>query len=137
MRRPRELFRRWLEQAEHQLDVTNTLLESGYWSDVCFMAEQTAQMALKAYLYGNGKRSIPVHSIQELAAQCGDIDGAFLEAVEWGKVLDRYYIATRYPDALAPPAVPFRTYTEDDGRQAREYAAGILVLVRARFGPDS
>ena len=55
MKKPHEQLRRWLEQAEHQLEVTDTLLESGFWSDVCFMAEQTAHMALKALLYGSGQ----------------------------------------------------------------------------------
>ena len=108
MKRPREQFQRWIEQAEHQLDVTDSLLGSSYWSDACFNAEQTAQMALKAFLYGKGERFIPMHTIQELAQRCQEMDGAFTQAIEWGRVLDRYYIPTRYPDALAPPAVPFK-----------------------------
>ena len=47
MKRSHEQFLRWLEQAEHQLEVTEALFERGFWSDVCFMAEQTAQMALR------------------------------------------------------------------------------------------
>ena len=130
MKRPREQMRRWLEQAEHQLEVTDTLLESGFWSDVCFMAEQTAQMALKAFLYGRGQRHVLLHSIQELASECREVDAAFAEVIEWGKVLDRYYIPTRYPDALPSPAVPFRSFTQDDARQARRYAANTVELVK-------
>ena len=133
MRRPYEQMRRWLAQAEHQLEVTDSLLESGFWSDVCFMAEQTAQMALKAFLYGRGQRHILFHSIQDLAPECGELDAVFEEVVEWGKILDRYYIPTRYPDALASPAVPFRSFTQDDARQARRYAADIVELVKTRF----
>ena len=132
MKRPREQFKRWLEQAEHQLEVTTALLELGFWSDVCFMAEQTAKMAVKAFLYGKGRRAVPVHSIQELALQCTDTDEAFKEAVEWGKILDRYYIPTRYPDALARPAVPFRSFTERDAQQAHQYATDIIGIVKAR-----
>ena len=132
MRRPREQFRRWLEQAEHQLQVTDALMGQSFWSDVCFMAEQTAQMALKAFLYGKGKRFVMVHSIQELALQCAELDAAFEVATEWGKVLDRYYIPTRYPDALAPPAVPFKSFTESDANQARGYAATIVRLVKTQ-----
>ena len=130
MKRSHEQLRRWLEQAEHQLEVTDTLLESGFWSDVCFMAEQTAQMALKAFLYGSGQRHVLLHSIQDRASECRKVDAVFAEVIEWGKVLDRYYIPTRYPDALASPAVPFRSFTQDDARQAHRYAADIVELVK-------
>ena len=56
MKMSREQSRRWLEQAEHQLEVTSVLLEQGFWSDASFMAEQTSHMALKAFLYGKGER---------------------------------------------------------------------------------
>lgn len=130
MRRPYEQMRRWLEQAEHQLEVTESLLESGFWSDVCFMAEQTSQMALKAFLYGGGQRHTLSQSIQKLASECGKLDDAFVEVVEWGKILDRHYIPTRYPDALASPAVPFKSFTQDDARQAHRYAVDIVELVK-------
>ena len=134
MKSSREQLRRWLAQAEHQLEVTGALLEREFWSDVCFMAEQTAQMALKAFLYGAGRRFITIHSIQELARQCVEVDSGFSDSVEWGKVLDRYYIPTRYPDALAPPAVPFESFTAADGTLAHRYATDIVQLVRSSSG---
>lgn len=129
MKRPGETYGRWLEQAQHQLRVVEILLREGMWSDACFMAEQTAQMALKAFLFGRGRRTVPIHSIQELAAQCNGFDERFGDVVEWGKVLDRYYIPTRYPDALASPAVPYRSFTEADAVQAHGYARDIVQLV--------
>jgi HEPN domain-containing protein len=131
MKNPPEQFRRWISQAEHQVEVTRTLLESGFWSDVCFNAEQTAQMALKAYLFGKGQRFVQIHSIRELALRCAEFDEEFTAASNWGMVLDRYYITTRYPDALASPAVPFQSFSEDDARQAYGYAVDIVQLVRA------
>ncbi len=134
MKNPGEAFRRWLAQAEHQLEVTGDLLGLGHWSDVCFMAEQTAQTALKAYHYGKGQMIVLVHSIQELALQCVSFDEAFGRVAEWGKVLDRYYIPTRYPDALAPPAVPYRSFTQGDAEQAHGFANDIVGLVKAQSG---
>lgn len=133
MKNPREAARRWMEQAEHNLEVTKLHVQSGFWSDACFMAEQTAQVALKAYLYGQGERFIPIHSVYELVLECEKKDSAFGSAVEWGKVLDKYYIPSRYPDALAPPAVPYKSFTEAEAHQALSYADGIVSLVRARI----
>ena len=134
MKRSREQRLRWLRQAEHQLEVTRAMLDLGFWSDVCFMAEQTSQMALKAFLYGSGRREVLIHSVQELARQCTEVNEAFANAIEWGKVLDRYYIPTRYPDALAPPAVPYESYTDGDAGQAYRYAHDIVELAKTQ--PD-
>lgn len=134
MKNPRETARRWLEQAEHNLEVTRLHVAHGYWSDACFMAEQTAQVALKAYLYVQGERFIPIHSVYELVLECARREPAFAAVTDAGKVLDKYYIPARYPDALAPPAVPYRSFTEAEARQALSYAEEIVSLVRARVG---
>ena len=134
MKSPDETYRRWMSQAQHQLRVVESLLRESFWSDACFMAEQTAQMALKSFLFGRGRRMVPIHSVRELAVQCSGFDERFGEVVEWGKVLDRYYVTTRYPDALAPPAAPYDSFTEADAVQAHGYARDILRLAG---GPEA
>jgi len=47
-------------------------------------------------------------------------------------VLDKYYIPARYPDALAPPAVPYKSFTETEARQALSQAQEIVSLAKAR-----
>ncbi|MCH8205663.1 MAG: HEPN domain-containing protein [Chloroflexi bacterium] len=133
MKRPLESARRWLAEAEHNLQVTRTLLENSLWSKVCFEAEQTAQLALKAFLYGRGRRDVRIHSIGELVAECGKEDGDFLTLLNQGKVLDKYYLSTRYPDALPPPAVPFESFTEEEGLQALAYAEEIVAVASAKI----
>jgi HEPN domain-containing protein len=133
MKNPRETARRWLEQAEHDLEVVRLHVEKGFWSDACFMAEQTVQVALKAYLYGQGERFIPIHSVYELALECERRNSAFTPVVEWGKVLDKYYIPARYPDALAPPAVPYKSFTEKEATEAVSYADNVTAIVKANI----
>jgi len=48
MKPSREAGLRWLRQAEHDLEVARRLQQHGDYSDVCFMAEQASQKALKA-----------------------------------------------------------------------------------------
>ncbi|MDZ7262578.1 MAG: HEPN domain-containing protein [candidate division KSB1 bacterium] len=64
------------------------------------MSEQAAQAALKAFIIYHKKRYIWEHSIQELARLSAQYDKDFEALVEAGKILDRYYIPTRYPDAI-------------------------------------
>jgi HEPN domain-containing protein len=121
---------RWLDQAEHNFEVAKNNLSSTFYSDACFMAEQTSQVALKALIIFYKKRNVWEHSIQELVRISSEYDKRFEDLVEAGKILDRYYIPTRYPDALATPAVPYKTYSERDAREAVALTESILQLAK-------
>jgi len=97
------------------------------------MAEQTAQVALKAFIIANKRRHVWEHSVQELARLCTQYDQDFVGLVEAGKILDRYYIPTRYPDALASPAVPYKTYAERDAVEALGLAEKIVEAVKQKL----
>jgi len=136
MKLNREDALRWLEQAEHNLKVAEHNFKASFYSDACFMAEQTAQAALKAFIVYHKKRLIWEHSIQELARISAQYDENFEEFIEYGKILDRYYIPTRYPDALARPAVPYKTYTEKDAREALNFARKMVGKVSEKIRGD-
>ena len=124
-----EAGRRWLRQAEHDLAVACRHSEQGDYSDACFMAEQASQKALKAFLIFQGQRSVTIHSVAQLAEHCSQMDPDFTAHILPGRILDQYYIPTRYPDAIAPPAVPFETYTPEQGEKAVAAAQAIVSLV--------
>jgi HEPN domain-containing protein len=132
MKPDRETARRWLRQAEHDLRIARGHQERGDYSDACFMAEQAAQKALKGFLMAQGQRSVPIHSVAQLAERCGQFDADFAVHVTSGRLLDQYYIPTRYPDALAPPAVPFESYTQEQGERAVTAVQTIVTLVRQK-----
>ena len=132
VKKPLETAKRWLAQGEHSLNTSRLLLEGGMAADACFHAEQTAQLALKAFLYSLGRRYLTMHSVRELASRCAEEDEAFSTFVDYGTLLDRYYLSTRYPDALPEPAVPFESFTEKEAREAVGYAAEIVETVKSR-----
>jgi HEPN domain-containing protein len=135
MKPGREGALRWLRQAEHDLAIARGHQQRGDFSDACFMAEQAAQKALKAFLLGHGHRSVPIHSVAQLVERCAQINPAFAVHITAGRVLDQYYIPTRYPDALAPPAVPFESYTQEQGTTAGGTAEAIFALVVQNLRP--
>jgi HEPN domain-containing protein len=135
MKPGRETALRWLRQAEHDVAIARGHQERGDFSDACFMAEQAAQKALKAFLIGHGNRSVPMHSVAQLAERCAQIDPAFTVHITAGRVLDQYYIPTRYPDALAPPALPFESYTQEQGMTAVAATQAIIALVAEKLRP--
>jgi len=134
MKKNREEAERWLKQAEYNLEVAESNLANEFYAAACFMCEQTVQMALKSFLIlKTGRSPLGMHSIQKLAEKSAQFDHKFKEVVDFGKVLDRYYIPTRYPDALTSPAVPFETFTMKDARQAFDKSTEIVSYVRNSF----
>ena len=133
MKKPLETAKRWLVQAEYSLSMMHSLLEGGFWAGACFQVEQTAQLALRAFLYWRGRRFVTIHSIRALALECGKEDAQFLAFENYGIILDRYYLGTRYPDVLPDPAIPFESFIQQEARQALNYASEIVGLVRAQI----
>ena len=130
---PNEEAQRWLAQARHVLEVAQTLLDQACYAESCFHAEQAAQLALKAFLYGHGERVVPIHSVKALVERCATDDATFHDLVDAGKVLDHYYIPTRYPDALPFPDVPYESYTEPEAREAVTLTTRIYEMVKQKL----
>ena len=132
MKHPREDAKRWMEQAEYDLRVAESNLNDKFYADVCFKSEQSAQKALKAYLYLKGARFVDEHAIEALTRRCMKYDGEFKRVLRCAR-LDQYYLSTRYPDAIPYPGVPYKSYSEGEARQAIGDAEEILQLVRNKI----
>ena len=122
--------RRWLAQAEEDLEVVRVLLDAGKHAAACFHAHQAAEKAAKALLYARGDRFVAGHGVLTLLGQAGLADPALLDAA---RVLDQFYIPTRYPNGL-PGGTPAEHYTAEQAGRAREDAAAIVGAARARLG---
>lgn len=130
MKHPREELIRWIKQANHDLEVARANYGNKFFADACYSAEQSAQKALKGYLYFQGSRQVWTHSVKNLIEACSKYDKDFSRFADLGVVLDQYYISTRYPDVLAPPAVPFESYTETQAAEAIGLAKKIVDRVK-------
>ena len=96
----------------------------------CFFAEQAAQKFLKSYLIGQGQRFINIHSVGELLKEAGSLDKKFIALVPMGQKLDRYYLSSRYPDALPDPVIPAESYSQADANEALDIARQISNIVK-------
>ncbi len=131
MKNPEREADRWLEQAEHDFLVCQWMLKGDYHSDACFLAQQCAEKAVKAYLYFKGERVVYGHSVAELAESCSSLDEEFKSIADDATLLDRFYIQARYPNAL-PGSIPYRTFSVDDSEKALSAAQKVLALVREK-----
>lgn len=121
----------WLDQAQRDLEHARHDLAAGYHEWACFSAQQAAEKALKA-LYQHLSGEAWGHSVKRLAEELPPEVTCTPELVDCGRVLDRFYIPTRYPNGFED-GKPADYYTEADSRQAIGCAEAILRFCAGRL----
>ncbi|MFQ6057108.1 MAG: HEPN domain-containing protein [Methanosarcinales archaeon] len=100
-------FELWFDQAN---------IDHGDYEWACFQAQQSAEKALKAFLFLKGERAILTHSVYGLIIKCLNYDSAFRTIIK-AKELDEYYIPTRYPNGL------------EDAEKCVNYAKSVISMI--------
>jgi HEPN domain-containing protein len=130
--RPLEEGRRWLRQAQEDLHWTRHLAEQGAYYLTCFLAQQVAEKALKAFLYAQGEEIVLGHSVERLCAAAATFDPEFQARARSWSILDGYYIPTRYPNGL-PDGIPSDVYTQQAAADAVKLAEEAVSFVSKRL----
>ena len=135
MKRPeKEEALRWFIHAKDEFNDANELRKRDRFYLALFHYQQSAEKALKAYLYLKVK-SIEIfytYSITDLLEMAIEIDFEFKEIATVQK-LDQYYIPTRYPNGL-PGGIPSRYY--DDPKEAEiamNLARNLIDLIEKKI----
>lgn len=115
--RNRNEARRWLDQALHDRDAARLNREHGFHEHACFVAQQSAAKALKAFLYARGEGPVLGHSTLDLVRECTRHEAAFGALEDTCRRLDQLYIPTRYPNGL-PSGIPHDFYNRSLSNQA-------------------
>ncbi len=124
---------RWLIQAEEELRDASELVKAGRFYLSLYLCQQSAEKALKGFIYLHEEEPIFSHSVAVLLKLATSLDHDFKELAD-AKRLDDYYIPTRYPNGL-PGEVPARYYTDrEEAQRALSWSEGILQLVRDKIG---
>jgi HEPN domain-containing protein len=124
--------RRWFEEAESDLAFARVGQREGFYSKVCFLCQQAGEKALKAVAYGDGERYVVGHSLQELLDRLEPRHPGFASLGDSCRMLDQYYVPTRYPNAL-PGGTPHRSYTEQQGGEALRMIDQMMQAVRGEL----
>jgi HEPN domain-containing protein len=120
--------KRWLKQAKQDLDDAVFNLSGKRFNVACFLAQQSAEKSLKAYLYAKGAEEVWGHSVAELCQDATQFEQVFKEWRIKLAPLDKYYIPTRYPNAL-PGGIPSKAFDEDDAKRAITSAKHIIKFI--------
>lgn len=119
---------RWLTQAQEDLKTAEVLFESRRFYMVCFLSQQIAEKAIKAYLYSRGKDIVYGHSVAKLCEKSAEYNTRFTSLKKEIKNLDQYYIEARYPNGL-PDSIPAEFFEEEDAHGAIEMARKAVKTV--------
>jgi len=125
--------RRWLAQAAQDLEDARFNLSGKRYNIACFLAQQSAEKALKAYLLSRGAEEIWGHSVADLCKDAKRFDASFAQIEREASLLDKYYIPTRYPDAL-PGGIPSEAFDEEDAKRAISLAQKTIDFVGEKIG---
>jgi HEPN domain-containing protein len=120
--------RRWLDQATADLRWVQHLVREGGYHLACFLAQQVAEKAVKAFLYARGEEIVLGHSVERLCAAAAALEPGFAEKARRWSLLDGYYIPTRYPNGL-PAGIPADVFTRDAAEGAAALAEEAVRFV--------
>jgi HEPN domain-containing protein len=121
--------RDWFKQALRDLDQAKASHADGRHEWACFASQQAAEMAVKALHLSLGQEAWG-HVVARLLAELPIPAAADLG--DKAKVLDNFYVATRYANGHVEGA-PFEHYGPLQSSEAIRYAGEIIEFVSARL----
>ncbi len=119
----------WFAQAKRDLEHARSAQRESCHEWACFAAQQSAEKAVKALHLSLGQEAwghVVSRLLQELPLTVAE------DLVEKAKVLDNFYVATRYANGH-PEGPPFEHYGSIQSTQAIDYAGQILQFIRAEM----
>jgi len=102
--------REWLKRAESNLTLAKASQRRVYREDLCFHAQQAAEMAIKALLISRNVKFPYVHDLAGLLTLLEKTGEEIPESIKQAEGLTRFAVFTRYPGIAEP--VGRREYAE-------------------------
>src|SRR4030067_3829299 len=123
--------RDWLNQARRDLEQGGDSRRAGRHEWACFAAQQSAEKAVKALHLHLGQEAWG-HVIARLLRDLPGTASVPEELLDKGRVLDNFYIPTRYPNSH-PEGGAFEHYGPLQSEEAIRYASEIIEFVRSQM----
>jgi len=125
-----ETGERWLAFAREDLRMAELALTEGILNQVCFHAQQCVEKAVKGWLEQHDQLPPRTHRMADLLPLLpSDLMGELGNAL---RLLDRFYIPTRYPDAV-PDTLPGGVPRPSDAEEALDLARCALRRIERKL----
>ncbi|MGB9723127.1 MAG: HEPN domain-containing protein [Chloroflexia bacterium] len=121
----------WFRQALRDLEQAEDSRQAGRHEWACFASHQAAEKAIKALHLHLGQEAWG-HSVARLLQDLPATVPVPPELIEQGRVLDNFYIPSRYPNSH-PEGAPFEHYGPLQSGEALHYARAIVEFVRSQM----
>jgi HEPN domain-containing protein len=119
----------WFNQAVRDLEKAEDSRIAGRHEWACFAAHQSAEKAVKALHLHLGQEAwghVVARLLEDLPRPAPE------DLIDVARVLDNFYIPTRYPNGH-PQGAPFEHYGRLQSEEAIKYARSILEFVRSQM----
>ena len=123
---------RWIRQARQDLSDADFNCQGERYNLACFLGQQAAEKAIKAFLYFRGAEDVWSHSLIDLCEDAKIFEMFFDIVKSDARQLDKYYEMTRYPNYL-PGAIPSEAFERVDADRAMELAQIVVDFVGERL----
>lgn len=121
----------WLNQAKKDLEQAKDSQRLGHHEWACFAAQQAAEKAVKGLHLHLGQEAWG-HVVAKLLEELPKTLEIPAELLEKAKVLDNFYIPSRYPNSH-PEGAPFEHYGSVQSNEAVRYASEIIGYVASQM----
>ncbi len=121
--------RNWLAQAKRDLEQARASEAQGRHEWACFAAQQAAEKAVRGLHLHLGQEAWG-HVVARLLTELPITAPTSL--VDRAKVLDNFYVASRYPNGH-PEGAPFEHYGTLQSSEALRHAGEILAFVHTQM----
>src|SRR5713101_4440219 len=121
----------WFRQATRDLEQAEDSRRAGRHEWACFATHQAAEKAVKALHLRLGQEAwghVVARLLRELPERAAVPEGL----VEQGRVLDTFYVPSRYPNSH-PEGAPFEHYGPLQSEEAIRYARAIVEFVHLQM----
>lgn len=119
----------WLDKSEHDLFGARKMMRDPdpIHDLAAFLAQQSAELALKGFLEANEHPFPKIHDIAGLLEMAVEHDSVFATFYSISDRITRYAVSTRYPEGggFYP--------TSEEVAEALDFAAALLALVKSRL----
>ena len=122
---------RWFRQAQRDLEDADFNWQGERYNVACFLCQQAAEKAVKAYLYRRGAEDVWGTSLIDLCEDAKIFEMFFDTIKAEARQLDKYYDITRYPTYL-PSGIPAEAFDDVDAERAIELAGIVVRFVESR-----
>jgi HEPN domain-containing protein len=122
----------WFRQAQSNYRFLSVAKKSESYDLVCFLSQQVAEEALRAYLVCQGKNETSTHAVVELCQIASQYDEGFLQLKNEIEALNYFNIVVKHSNPVES-AIPGTFFSQADAEKAIVTAKEVLDFVRDRL----